>query len=48
LPALLVDALNEKMVVTIDGERREITRREVVAVHLVNESTRANLPATRC
>jgi len=28
LPALLVDALNEKVVATIDGERREITKRE--------------------
>ena len=27
LPALLVEALNEPMVVTIDGERREITAR---------------------
>jgi hypothetical protein len=27
LPALLVDALNEKVTVTIDGERREIARR---------------------
>jgi hypothetical protein len=47
LPALLVDALNEKVVVTIDGERREITKREVVATQLVNESTRANLRATK-
>ena len=28
LPALLVDALNEKVVATIDGERREITKPE--------------------
>ena len=28
LPALLVDALNEKVVVTIDGERQEIAKRE--------------------
>ena len=28
LPALLVEALNEPVVVTIDGERREITKRE--------------------
>ena len=47
LPALLVDALNEKVVVTIDGERREITKREAVATQLVNESTRANLRATK-
>jgi len=31
LPALLAEALNEPMVVTIDGERREITKREAVA-----------------
>jgi hypothetical protein len=31
LPALLVDALNEEVVATIDGERREITKREAVA-----------------
>jgi hypothetical protein len=30
LPALLVDALNEKVIMTIDGERREITNREAV------------------
>ena len=44
---MLVDALNEKVVVTIDGERREITKREAVATQLVNESTRANLRATK-
>ena len=47
LPALLVDALNEKVVVTIDGERREITKREAVVTQMVNESTRANLRATK-
>ena len=47
LPALLIEALNEKVVVTIDGERREITKREAVATQLVNESTRANLRATK-
>src|SRR6516165_9045522 len=47
LPALLVDVLNEKVVVTIDGERREITKREAVAAQPVNESTRANLRATK-
>jgi len=44
---LLIEALNEKVVVTIDGERREITKREAVATQLVNESTRANLRATK-
>jgi hypothetical protein len=47
LPALLVDALNEKLVMTIDGERREISKREAVATQLVNESTRANLRTTK-
>jgi hypothetical protein len=47
LPALLVEALNEKVVVTIDGERREITKREAVATRLVNKSTGADLRATK-
>ena len=47
LPALLVDALNEKVVATIDGERREITKREAVVTQMVNESARANLRATK-
>jgi len=47
LPARLVDALNEKVVVTIDGERREITKREAVVTQVVNESARANLRATK-
>ena len=47
MPARLVDALNEKVVVTIDGERREITKREAVVTQMVNESTRANLRATK-
>ena len=38
LPALLVDALNEKVVVTIDGERREITKREAVVTQMVNHA----------
>ena len=47
LPALLIEALNEKVVVTIDGERREITKREAVATQLVNKSTGADLRATK-
>jgi hypothetical protein len=43
LPALLVEALNETVTVTIDGERREITKREAVAKQLVNKSTGADL-----
>ena len=34
LPALLVDALDEKVVATIGGERREITRRQAVVTQL--------------
>jgi len=44
---LLVEALNDKVVVTIDGERREITKREAVATQLVNKSTGADLGATK-
>ena len=35
-PALLVEAIDEKVTVTIDGERREITKREAVATQLVS------------
>ena len=47
LPALLVAALNEPVFVTIDGERRKITKREAVITQLVNESASANLRATK-
>ena len=47
LSALLLDALNEKVVVTIDGERREITKREAIVTQLVNKSTAADLRATK-
>jgi len=47
LPALLVAALNEPVFVTIDGERRKITKREAVIAQLVNESAGANLRATK-
>jgi Family of unknown function (DUF5681) len=47
LPALLADALNEPVFVTIDGERRQITKREAVVHQLVNESAGANLRATK-
>src|SRR5271169_3544676 len=33
-PALLVHALDEKVVATIDGENREITKREAVVTQL--------------
>ena len=48
LPTLLVAALNEPVFVTIDGERRKITKREAVITQLVNESAGANLRATKC
>src|SRR5215472_13376036 len=47
LPALLADALNETVSVTIDGERREITKREAIVHQLVNKSTTADLRATK-
>jgi hypothetical protein len=47
LSALLVDALNETVVVTIDGERRKITKREAVVHQLVDKSTSADLRATK-
>ena len=47
LPALLVPALDEKVVATIDGERREITTHEAVVTPLVNKSTGADLRATK-
>ena len=47
LPTLLVAALNEPVFVTIDGERRKITKREAVITQLVNESAGANLRATK-
>jgi hypothetical protein len=47
LPALLADALNEPVFVTIDGERRKITKREAVVHQLVNKSTTADLRATK-
>jgi Family of unknown function (DUF5681) len=47
LPALLAEALDEPVFVTIDGERRQITKREAVVHQLVNESAGANLRATK-
>ena len=47
LPALLADALNETVFITIDGERRQITKREAVVHQLVNKSTTADLRATK-
>ena len=47
LPALLVAALNEPVLVTEDGRRRKITKREAVIGQLVNKSARADLCATK-
>ena len=47
LPALLIEVLNEPVTATIDGERREITKREAVVTQLVNKSAAADLRATK-
>jgi len=47
LPALLADALNETVVVTIDGRRRTITKREAVVAQMVDKSASADLRATK-
>ena len=47
LHALLADALNEPAFVTVDGERRKITKREAVVHQLVNKSATADLRATK-
>jgi Family of unknown function (DUF5681) len=44
---LLIEALDEPVTATIDGERREITKREAVVTQLVNKSAAADLPATK-
>ena len=43
----VADALNETVFVTIDGEQRQITKREAVVHQLVNKSTTADLRATK-
>ncbi len=47
LPALLADALNETVVVTIDGRRRKITKREAIVTQMVDKSASADLRATK-
>src|SRR5215471_5544467 len=47
LPARLVAALNEPVFVTIDGERRKITKREAVIHQVVDKSAGADLRATK-
>jgi hypothetical protein len=46
LPALLADALNETVVVTIDGRRRKITKREAIVTQMVDKwASGGTLPA---
>ena len=47
LPALLAAALNEKVIVTENGKRRQITKREAVIAQLDNKSAAAELRATK-
>ena len=47
LPALLVAALNEPVVVTRGGESHWITKREAVIAQLVDKSAGADLRATK-
>ena len=47
LPALLAAALNETVVVTIDGRRRKITKREAIVTQMVDKSASADLRATK-
>jgi hypothetical protein len=48
LPALLIEALNEKVIATIDGERREITKREAVVTQLVTSRPAPICARPRC
>jgi hypothetical protein len=41
LPALLADARNERTLVTIDGRRRTITKREAIVTQMVDKSASA-------
>src|SRR5437667_4268554 len=47
LPALLADALNETVVMTVDGRRRTITKREAIVTQMVDKSASADLRATK-
>jgi hypothetical protein len=47
LPALLADALNETVYVTINGRRRRITKREAILAQMVDKSASADLRATK-
>ena len=47
LPALLADALNETVVMTIDGRRRKLTKREAIVTQTVDTAASADLRATK-
>ena len=47
LPALLADALDETIFVTIDGRRRKLTKREAIIAQMVDKSASADLRATK-
>jgi hypothetical protein len=47
LAALLVAALNEKVTATVDGKRKQVTKKEAVITQLVNKSASAELRATK-
>jgi Family of unknown function (DUF5681) len=47
LPAQLAAALNEKVTVTENSKRRQVTKREAVIAQLVNKSASAELRATK-
>jgi len=44
---LLADALNETVVMTIDGRRRKLTEREAIVTQMVDKSASADLRATK-
>ena len=46
LPALLASAMNETIVMTTDGRRRTITKREAIVTQMVDKSASADLRAT--
>jgi hypothetical protein len=48
LPALLIEALNEPVMATIDGEQREITKREAVVTQLATNRPPPICARSRC
>ena len=47
LKTLLIDTLNEPVVVTENGGRRTISKRQAIIKQLVNQSAKADLRATK-